>query len=603
MIEPVACVERNKTMGVEQGAITRQGYKWQDFRADLIAGLTVAAVAVPQGMAYALIAGIEPQYGLYTAIVMTALASLFGSSRHLINGPTNAISLVVFGAVGSLGLNDKEYLQAVFLMTLIVGGWQVLIYFFKLGDLTRYVSESVVLGFMLGASVLVALSQIPNLLGVKEVGHGHYVIWRLSETLLYGGPINPYALGLGLGTAACAVLIRQVSIRVGVPLPDMLAALILASLVALLLPLAGREPLRVSGTLPMFHVPKFEFRWVQALAPSALPLAVLGLLEAIAIAKSIAARTRQKLDYNWQCLAEGLANIGGGFFQCMPGSGSLTRSAINYQAGAVSRVSGVISAVCVALVVVLFAGFAHHVPRPALAGLLLVTAWRLIDRKRIHYGLRATAFDRRVLVATAAITVFLTIEYSFPLGVFLSFFLFVPRVSKLMATELVLSKERVVRERQADDPPCGKLLVLGLEGQLYFGSAPELDQLLEGITAKVEQGVRVVVLRLKRTHNPDMVCLEHLEYFLEQMQRRGVTVLLCGVRAELAEVLKRLGFDACLPPAQVFLEDAPAGEGDGPALSSTLRAVKRAYELLGDDLCATCPRRQEREEKEWYYMI
>src|SRR5262245_54296589 len=187
-------------MGVEQDQAKTNGYGWAGFRADLLAGLTVAAVALPQGMAYALIAGLEPQYGLYTAIVMTALASLLGSSAHLINGPTNAISLVVLGAIASLELgNDPaRYREAVFLLAVLVGVLQVLIYFFKLGDLTRYVSESVVLGFMLGAGLLVALTQLPNLLGLRPVESGsHHVLWRLGHSLTHGGRIDPYALGLG----------------------------------------------------------------------------------------------------------------------------------------------------------------------------------------------------------------------------------------------------------------------------------------------------------------------------------------------------------------------------------------------------------------------
>jgi len=414
--------------------------------------------------------------------------------------------------------------------------------------------------------------------------------------------MQPFSLALGLGTVAAVAGLRAVGRRLGVPLPDMLLALIFASLLA---HLAGHHemPLRVTPTLPAFHVPAVpEVRWVQSLAWSALPLALLGLLEAIAISKSIAARTRQKLDFNWQCLAEGLANLGGGFFQCMPGSGSLTRSAINYQAGAVSRVSGILAAAAVALVVLLFADLARFVPRPALAGILLVTAWRLVDRPRIRYCLRATPFDRNLLLATAGAAVFVSVEFSILIGVFLSFLFFVPRVSRLMASELVISKERVVRERQADDPPCGKLFALGLEGQLFFGAAPELDGVLTDLTTRVEQGVRVIVLRLKRTHNPDMVCLERLHTFLEDMRRRKVVVLLCGVRAEFAQALERLGFHECLPPDQIFLEDAPT-DGDGPALSSTLKAVKRAYDLLGEDLCATCPRRQNVEEGGWYYMI
>lgn len=593
-------------MSQQTPSILPAGYAWAGLRADLIAGLTVAAVAVPQAMAYALIAGVDPRYGLYTAIVMTALGSIFGSSAHLVNGPTNAISLVVLSAVAGLRLNDPaQSLQAVFLLAILVGTFQLLIWWFRLGDLTRYISEAVVLGFMVGAGFLVALSQVPNLLGLHSVGGGEeHLLMRLWQTLREGGPIRPTAVALGVGTAAFVVGVRRIGNRLGVPLPDMLLGLIVASVVAYLIGWREVWP-EFPAELPRFRSPDIHWAWVRGLSGSALAIALLGLLEAIAIAKSIAAKTRQTVDCNRQCLAEGLANLGGGFFQCIPGSGSLTRSAINFQAGAVSRLSGIISAAGVALAVVLFADLAGYVPRPALAGILLVTAWRLIDRKRVAYCLRASRFDRDVALATAASAVFVSIEFSILIGVFLSFLFFVPRVSRLRVAELAIGPERVLRERQPDDPPCGKLVVLELEGELFFGVAPELDAILAGLTARAKDGMRIIVLALKRTRNPDMVCMEKLQHFLEDMQKLNVLVLLCGVRADFALALDGLGFHDWLPTERIFLEDAPANDG-GPVISSTVRAVKRAYELLNEDLCATCPRRREMEEerqKGYYYMI
>jgi SulP family sulfate permease len=584
-------------------------YSWSEFRADLLAGLTVATVAVPQAMAYAIIAGVEPQYGLYTAIVMTALASLFGSSRHLINGPTNAISLVVFGTVAGLpgSAEGDTLIQIVGVLALLVGIIQVLIALLRLGDLTRYVSESVLLGFMAGAGLLVALTQVQNLLGLEARGTGNdHLLVRLWLTWSGGGPVHGRSLGIGLGTLALVFLFHQISSRLRVRIPELFCSLVLVALFVWWFQLVpqGAGRLHIEQRLPALQLPVFTPQRIRELWGGALAIALLGLVEALAIAKSLAARTRQPLDYNRQCLAEGIANLGAGLFQCLPGSGSLTRSAINYFAGAATRMSGLFSAAAVALTLLLFAPLAHYLPRAALAGVLLWTAWRIVDRKRLWYCLRATRFDRNLLLATAGAAVFVSVEFSILIGVFLSFLLFVPRVSRVLASELIVGKDRVVRERQPDDPPCGKLIVLGLEGQLFFGAAPELEQVLDNLRARVEQGARVIVLRLKRTHNPDMVCLELLHHFLEEMHRRKVTVLLCGVRADFARTIERLGFHDCLPPDQVFLEDAPATNGTSPALSSTLRAVKRAYELLGTDLCATCPRRQEVEpDREWYYMI
>jgi len=571
-------------------------------RADLIAGLTVAAVAIPQAMAYALIAGVEPRHGLYTAVVMTAVGSLLGSSSHLINGPTNAISLVVLGAVGSLQLTEPgTYHQAVFTLTLLVGLFQVLIYFLKLGDLTRYVSESVILGFMLGAGLLVAMSQIPNLLAIPLAGQAEQpLIWRVVESVLAASP-HPLALIIGLGTAALTVGLRAVGNRLGFPLPDMLLALIGASLVAQVCGWS-EEPLVVPPGLPTLLIPQVDWSWIRPLSGSAAAIALLGLLEAIAIAKSIAARTREKLDYNAQCLAEGIANLAGGLFQGIPGSGSLTRSAINFQAGAKSRCSGVIAAGAVALCLMTVADLARYVPKPALAGLLLVTAWRLVDRPRLAYSLRALGYDRWLVLGTATAAVFISIEFSILIGVFLSFVLFVPRAARLIVTEFVVSPGRVVRERQPGDPECDRLVILGLEGELFFGAGPELEALFNRLREREQ--LRVIVLRLKRARNPDMVCLELLQHFLEDMAERGVVVLLCGVRADLAAALRRLRFHHWLPADRVFLEKA----ADEPAMTSTLRAVQRAYEWLGPQRCLHCPRRGETEpssagDPSWSYMI
>jgi SulP family sulfate permease len=573
-------------------------YKVDLLRRDLIAGLTVAAVAVPQAMAYALMAGIDPIYGLYTAIVTAALAALFSSSSHLVGGPTNAISLAVFSAGLVVASTAHDRLQAVFLLAILVGLIQILIALLKLGDLTRYVSEAVLLGFMAGAGVMVALGQLPNLLGLarKESSYFLYGLWL---TLSDGGWINGYALGLGLGTGVVVVGLRRLGRWLRVGIPDMLVALLLAALAVWLFGL-GAGVVDVIGEiehpLPEFAVP--EFTTIRQVSGSALAIALLGLLESLAIAKSIAARTRQPLDYNRQCLAEGLANVGGGFFQCMPGSGSLTRSAINFHAGAATRMSALFSAAAVAATLLVFAPLARYVPKAALAGILLVVAWRLVDRQRLVYCLRATRFDAGIALATAAAAIFISIEFSILIGVFLSFLFFVPRAARLKASELVVSSDRVLRERQPDDPQCTLMALFSLEGELFFGAAPDLDDHLSELARRASQGTRIIVLRLKRARNPDMVCLERLQQFLQDMQAKGVTVLLCGVREDFAQALSNVRFHRILPPECLFLEEPATG-------SSTLRAVRRAYELLGSDRCATCPRPREPEmdKGEWYYMI
>jgi SulP family sulfate permease len=575
-----------------------RGYSWLSLRVDVFAGLTVAAVAVPQAMAYASIANLPPQFGLYTAIVMTAVGALFDSSRQLINGPTNAISIAVFSALAFVP--ESERVPAAILLAFLVGLVQTGITLLRLGDLSRYVSQAVVVGFTLGASVLLFLDQLKNLLGLPAHGGAeeHFLL-RFGKTMSQIGDTHVPTLAIGLGTIAFVLALRWLGARIHVRFPDLLLAIGLMAAVVWVFDLADagvRVVGEVPSRLPTLDMPHLSWSRVRDLAGSGLAIALLGLLEALAMAKAIAARTGQKLDINQQCLSEGLANLAGSCFQCFPGSGSLTRSAINVQAGAVSQWSGVFSAAAVAATVLLLAPFAYYIPRAALAGILLLAAWRLVDRRQLLYHLRTTRFDAGIVLATSLAAVFVSVEFCILIGVFLSFLLFVPRAARVEFTELTVTPERVIRERVPADPPCGRILIFALEGELFFGSAPDLERHFESILGRLKDGMRVVVLRLKRVRNPDAVCLDRLERFLSEAAQRGAVVLLCGVRDDLAKVLHTSGLEQRLGPGRIFREtDA--------ATSSTLEAVRQAYDLLGEDLCPTCPRRGESDKEVLYYMI
>ena len=315
-------------------------YSSETLRRDLIAGLTVAAISLPQGMAYALLAGVDSQYGLFSAIVVTAVASVFGSSSHLINGPTSAISLVVFSALSIFDADQRiEAAEAMFMLGAMVGSVQIFIAVFRLGDLTRYISESVILGFMSAAAALLAIGQISNALGVRDKGSGaQHVLYRLWMTLTAGDPINAKAVAVTAATLLLAIFLRRLVRQYRLPQFDMLAVLIIVSLIAFLagwtVPGVNGKTLigtagAVPSNLPTPHIPTVKLGWAWDLATDSVAIAFLGLLEALAIAKSIANQTRQTLDFNRQCLAEGIANLVGGFFQCLPGSGSLSRSAMS----------------------------------------------------------------------------------------------------------------------------------------------------------------------------------------------------------------------------------------------------------------------------------
>jgi sulfate permease, SulP family len=595
-----------------------RSYSWRSFRLDLFAGLTVAAVAVPQAMAYASIPQLPVEYGLYTAIVMTAVGALLDSSRQLINGPTNAICIALASAIAAFPPDQR--LQAAILMAFLVGAFQTCITLFRLGDLSRFISHSVIVGFTLGAAILLALDQLKNLLGLTPYGrHDDHFLIRFFLTLQHGS-INPTALFLGASSMVLVILLRAVGDRLKSHLPEFLIVVALMAggvwLCKSQVATVGTEENsrsnlmhvqffqwqgsvevigKIPSGLPSLEAPPWNWSMIRQLMSSSLAIAVLGLLEAIAMAKVIAARTRQKLDINQQCLSEGLANLVGSFFHCFPGSGSLTRSAINVQAGAVSQWSGVFCAVAVALTVLLLAPFARYIPRSCLAGLLLISAWRLIDFKQLAYHLRTTRFDMQIVLATAVAAFAINIEFCILVGVFLSVVLYVNRAARLHLTELTMTKERVIRERAPDDQRCDRILIYSLEGELFFGSAPDLDKHFETMEERASQATRVIVLRLKRVRNPDAVCLEVFERFLQRMKERNIQVILCGVRDDFAKVMQSSGLAAQLGKGNIFLEQ----EG---TVSSTLDAVRFAYELLQGDYCSFCPRRGEGKDV-LYYMI
>ncbi len=564
-----------------------RGYSFDTLRHDLVAGLSVAAVAVPQAISYALVAGLPPEYGLYTAVVMTAVGAVFDSSKQLINGPTNAISIAFLSATAMMATPDQR-IQAAVVMAVMMGLIQLSIALLKLGDLTKFISHSVIVGFTLGAGALLPLDQLKNLIGLKAIGHpeDHFLV-RFTRTVWYGHIHWPTA-AVGFGTIAFVLFLRWFKRRANLPLlPEFLIAVIVAAAATAYLQLDG-QGVAIVGTipakLPSFAFPIFEWQMVRELATGSLAIAVLGLLEAIAMAKSIAAVTGQKLDINQQALSEALANISGGFFQCMPGSGSLTRSAINQQAGAKTQWSGVVSAVAVASVVVLAGPYARYIPKAALAALLMVTSWKMVDWASLRYHARATRFDAVIIIVTALSAVLISVEFCVLIGVFMSFLLVVPRSSNVLFTEFVMDDDGIIQERDDDDKMCDRILIFGLEGELYFGAVPSLEDHFDAIERRCSENTEFVLLRLKRVRNADAVSVRAIEKFLANMTERGIPVLLCGVRADLHTVLDRTGIHDRLEPHQLFLEQRVKH-------SSTQQAIRYAYHNLQEP-CPACPRKE-----------
>src|SRR5262249_28621109 len=277
-------------------------------------------------MAYAILAGVPAQYGLYTAIVMTAVGALLDSSKQLINGPTNAISIAILSAL--VGFGELDRIPAVILLALLVGIVQTGISLLRLGDLSKYISHSVIVGFTLGAAVLLVLDQFKNLLGLPAAGTGEdHFLKRFALSVSNIDQTNRAALLIGLSTIAIALLLRGINKLLAIRLPEFLLALICVTFVVANQHLE-KQGVKIVGTiparLPEFEVPTVHWTWVRQLSSSTLAIALLGLLEAISMAKAIAVQTGQKIYINQQCLSDGLATLTGNFFSWLPASDCVT---------------------------------------------------------------------------------------------------------------------------------------------------------------------------------------------------------------------------------------------------------------------------------------
>nr|MCU0709738.1 SulP family inorganic anion transporter [Pirellula sp.] len=577
-----------------------RGYTPTSFRRDLVAGITVAAVAVPQAIAYAKIFGMPAEMGLYTAIVMTTVGALLDSSRQLINGPTNAISIAMLSALAVVP--EESRISAAILMALLVGLIQTAISLCRFGDLSRYISQAVIVGFTLGASMLLLMDQCKNVFGLNAPidPHDHFLL-RFWTSISKSDGIHVPTMLVAFSTMAIALVIRVINRRRGWWLPEFLISIVAVSLtVAFLDPgqssgLKLTEP--VPQALPQFGAPSWDWNIVRDLSGSAVAIAFLGLLEAMAMAKSIAAKTGDKLDMNQQCLSEGLANTVGSFFSCFPGSGSLTRTYINHSSGAATQWSGVISAIGVAATVLVFAPFAAYIPRAALAGILILTALRMTEVATLTYMVKATRFDAWILVITALSAVFISVEFCILIGVMLSFALYIPKASKISVSELAVTGNRVIRELQSSDIRCQYIRIYNLEGELFFGSAPEFERLLESIESSVNPELRVIILRLKRARNPDAVCMKLLQDFIQRMHRSGRSVMLTGVSRDVLQVLANVGILELVGARNVFREESDIW-------ASTIEALQKAYLLLGNHRCTHCQRQFiNASPEDWSYMI
>ncbi len=388
-------------------------------RADLLAGLTGAVVVLPQGMAFATLAGLPPHYGLYAAMLPCIVAALFGSSRLMVTGPANAISLTTMALIAPLAaVGSPDYVRLVLTLTFLVGAMQLLLGLARVGAIVDKVPHAVIVGFTAGAAVLIVNSQVGALLGLG-LARGTSVLTNLQSAAMQIGAVQWPSVIAASATVLAAVLWRPLNRYV----PAMLVAVIVGTLtahaVAAWMPewpkLATVQAL--PGALPPLSWPDLSIDTVRSLFGATLVMTLLGLTEAVAIAKAVARRNGDTLDGNREFIGQGLANLVGSFTSALPASGSFNRSGVNVEAGARTPLAAVFAAVLLVLILFFVAPWARWLPLAVIAGLLLVVAWGLIDGREIVRLWREEPLARLPLAVTLIGTVTLSLEWAILLGI------------------------------------------------------------------------------------------------------------------------------------------------------------------------------------------
>jgi SulP family sulfate permease len=548
-------------------------------RADLMAGLTGAVIVLPQGVAFAMIAGMPPIYGLYTAMITPIIAALFGSSFHLISGPTTAISIVVFSAISGFGVAEgtEEFVALALSLTFLAGLIQLALGLVRLGTLVNFVSHTVVIGFTAGAGILIAGKQLKHVFGISiKSGTPFYEILyeittRISET-------NWYAFAVAASTLLIAIIIRKLAKR----LPYMLIAMVGGSVIAILL---GGQDVGIlfvnemPSQLPPFRIPDLSLETLQKLAPNAFAIAMLGLIEAVAIARAIALHTRQRIDGNQEFIGQGLSNLVGSFFSCYAGSGSFTRSGVNHQAGAKTPIAAIIAAILLMLVVVFVAPLAAYLPIPAMGGIILLVGYNLVDFHHIKEIIRASRLETTVLGVTFFSTLFLDLEFAIYVGMIFSLIFYLqktsaPNIALLTPDPKDDSRKLTNLIHNENLNECPQMKIIRIDDALYYGSIEHVSTFMSTLHEGEERHLILMA------HGINFVDLAGAEWLVQEANRwkeKGGSFSICGLKLVAQDILIKGGFKEKIGEENFYIKKT--------------EAIHAIYQRLDKTICKACSAR------------
>ncbi|MEL6922819.1 MAG: solute carrier family 26 protein [Bacteroidota bacterium] len=521
-----------------------KNYNKTQLKGDLMAGLTVGVMLIPQGMAYAMIAGLPPIYGLYASTLPILIYALFGTSRQLAVGPVAMVSLLTAAGIGVLAEGGTDtYLTLAISLAFMVGAIQFLLGVLRLGFLVNFLSHPVISGFTSAAALIIGLSQLKHLLGI-ELARSHHVHEIVLQAIDQAADIHWMTVSIGLAGIAMIVLVRKINRSIPGPLLAVVFGILSVYLLGLSDPAWGVKIVgEVPGGLPTLSTPDFSFGTFQALLPVALAISLVSFMESIAVAKAIQARHKNyKVEANQELIALGLANIGGSFLQSYPVTGGFSRTAVNDQAGATTGMASVISAGLIVLTLLFLTPLFYYLPNAILASVIMVAVFGLIDYREAMHLWKTDRSDFWMLVVTFVATLALGIEQGIAIGVVLSIAWIIYRTSrphmaqlgKVPGTHFYRSLQRFDQLEERED-----LLIVRFDAQLYFANISFFKDQLEAWVKEKGPQLQAVIINADSINNVDSSALHALEEVVTTLQASSLKVYFSGVKGPVRDAMTK----------------------------------------------------------------
>jgi len=545
-------------------------------RADLIAGITVALVAIPQSLAYAQLAGVPAYYGLYATLLPCVIGILFGSSRQLSTGPVAMTSLLTAASVIPLAAwGSEQFYASVILLALLSGVTQIALGLARMGALLNFLSHPVLMGFINAAAIIIGLSQFAPLIGMS-LRNSKHLLSDIAHVLASMDEMHAVSLLFGLVSLALMVALKRFVPR----LPGVLIAVALATLASNFIgfeTMGGRVVGKVPEGLPGFGIPALDWKLIPSLIPMAVVIALVSFVEAMSSGKIIAIRTRTPWDENQELIGQGLAKVAAAVSGTMPVSGSFSRSALNLAAGARTGISSIVTAGAVLLTILFFTPLLYHLPRPTLAAVIILAVFNLIDVKAFAAAWRASRHDGIAAGTTFAVTLALApnIQYGILTGIILSLALFLFRTMTPRIVLLGLDEHGRLQNAEKYNLPRfhPKVIAIRFDGQLYFANVSYFEQSVVNLVSK-DPNLRYLLVDSRGINGLDASGVEMLRGLVDRLRSNGIELAFCNIKGPVVEVMLRTGLLDKIGAERIFLteeaaleafEKRLAGETDLPA--------------------------------------